>query len=98
MTRARKRMPRNQGQLVVFSKAYAQTWMGEHVFVVRVLPLTLDKVWLRPCVYCKSSHKSMELSLTWNRGMPPHKRQALGDTWPLGSSPLSSENLSTLCE
>ena len=58
MMQAGKRKTLSQRQWVVFSKACAQTWMGECVFRVWVLSLTLDKVWLRPCVHCQLSQKS----------------------------------------
>jgi len=58
MTRARERMTPSQRQQVVFSKACARTWMGEYVFRVWILLLTLGKVWLRPSVHCQLSRKS----------------------------------------
>ena len=49
---ARKRITLNQRQRVVFSKACGQTWMGECAFWAWDLLLTLNKIWLRPCVHC----------------------------------------------
>ena len=98
MMQARKGTRLSPWQRIVSSKAFAQTWMGERAFHVWNLLLTLAQV--RPCsrVHCESCRDSNELSLTWTRDMPPHKRLVLEDTWPPGSSPLSSESRSILCK
>ena len=50
---ARKRMRFSPRQQVVFFKACARTWMGEHVFDACTLPLTLAQG-LAPPVYSLS--------------------------------------------
>jgi hypothetical protein len=51
---ARKRMTLSPRQRAVSSKACARTWMGEYVFEVCILLLTLAQVWFCTCVHCQS--------------------------------------------
>ena len=56
-TLVRKRITLSQRQRAAFSKACAQTWMGECIFGAWVLLLTSYKVRFRPRVHCQSSQK-----------------------------------------
>ena len=58
---ARKRMRVGPRQWVVFSRACAQTWMGEYVIGVHIQPLTFTQNRSCPCVHCQSCCECNEI-------------------------------------